>query len=243
MRKRYTSGLQLLGAYTWSKMIDDVSSVAGFLGAQNPGYTNHYDKRLDRTLSGLDVAHRLVLNYQYEFPFGKGKALLNRGGLVNHVLGGWNINGVTTLQSGLPMGVTSRVNNLNAYGGRQTPNRVPGANPLTEGNVSARLGGRFSNQPYINASAFEQPAPFTFGDMGNFLPDAREPAYLNWDVSVVKDFPVSERVSLQFRAEFFNFFNQTVFRRPNTSFGNNNFGNITAAEAARVGQLGLKLYF
>ena len=92
MRKRYTSGLQLLGAYTWSKMIDDVSSVAGFVGAQNPGYTNHYDKRLDKSLSGLDVAHRLVINYQYELPFGKGNALFNRGGWVNQVMGGWNLN-------------------------------------------------------------------------------------------------------------------------------------------------------
>lgn len=82
-----------------------------------------------------------------------------------------------------------------------------------------------------------------FGDMGNFLPDAREPQYVNWDVSILKDFPFSERVRLQFRAEFFNFFNHTVFRRPNTSFGNNNFGNITAAESARIGQLSLNLYF
>ena len=243
VRKRYSNGLQLLGAYTWSKMIDDVSSVAGFVGAQNPGYTNHYDKRLDRTLSGLDVAHRLVINYQYEFPFGKGKALLNRGGWVNQVLGGWNINGVTTYQSGLPMGITARFNNLNAYAGRQTPNRVIGESPLTEGSVVERLGGRFSSKPYFNANAFEQPEPFMFGNMGNFLPDAREPAYVNWDVSILKDFPFNERVRLQFRAEFFNFFNHTVFRRPNTSFGNNNFGNITAAEAARIGQLGLKLYF
>ena len=243
VRKRYSSGLQLLGAYTWSKMIDDVSSVAGFVGAQNPGYTNHYDKRLDRTLSGLDVAHRLVINYQYELPFGKGKALLNRGGLANQILGGWNINGVTTYQSGLPVGITSRFNNLNAYGGRQTPNRVLDQKPLTEGAVTERLGGRFSGRPYFNAGAFEQPEPFMFGNMGNFLPDAREPAYVNWDVSILKDFPFNERVRLQFRAEFFNFFNHTVFRRPNTSFGNPNFGNITAAEAARIGQLGLKLYF
>jgi len=242
-RKRYSNGLQLLAAYTWSKMIDDVSSVAGFVGAQNPGYTNNYDKRLDKSLSGLDIAHRLVVNYQYELPFGKGRALLNRGGWVNQVLGGWNINGVTTIQSGLPLGITSQVNNLNASGGRQTPNRVLGEQPLTSGNVRERLGGRFADQRYFNNAAFEQPEAFTFGNMGNFLPDAREPKYLNWDVSIVKDFPFNERVRLQFRAEFFNFFNNTIFRRPNTSFGNNNFGNITNAEAARIGQLGLKLYF
>ena len=106
-------------------MIDDVSSVAGSVGAQEPGYTNNYNKRLDRTLSGLDVAHRLVINYQYELPFGKGKALANRGGWVNQVLGGWNLNGVTTYQSGLPIGITARFDNLNSYGGRPTPNRVP----------------------------------------------------------------------------------------------------------------------
>lgn len=243
LRKRYTSGLQLLAAYTWSKMIDDVSSVAGFVGAQNPGYTNHYDKRLDKSLSALDIAHRLVFNYQYELPFGKGKALLNRGGWVNQVLGGWNLNGVTTMQSGLPVGITARFNNLNAFGGRQTPNRVAGQSPLTDGPVVDRLGGRFSDRPYFNGGAFEQPEPFMFGDMGNIMPDAREPQYINWDLSIVKNFPFNERTTLQFRAEFFNFFNNTVFRRPNTSFGNNNFGNITAAEAARVGQLGLKLYF
>ena len=224
-------------------MIDDVSSVAGFVGAQNPGYTNHYDKRLDKTLSGLDVAHRLVVNYQYELPFGKGRALLNRGGWVNQVVGGWNINGVTTIQSGLPLGISSRFNNLNAFGGRQTPNRVLGQDALTDGNVRERLGGRFASQPFINEAAFEDPEPFTFGNIGNFIPDGREPKYLNWDVSVVKDFPFNERIRLQFRAEFFNFFNNTVFRRPNTSFGNNNFGNITASEAARIGQMGLKLYF
>lgn len=243
VRKRYTSGLQLLAAYTWSKMIDDVSSVAGFVGAQNPGYTNHYDKRLDKSLSALDIAHRLVFNYQYELPFGKGKALLNRGGWVNQVLGGWNLNGVTTMQSGLPVGITSRFNNLNAFGGRQTPNRVPGQNPLTDGPVVDRLGGRFADRRYFNVDAFEQPEAFMFGDMGNIMPDAREPKYFNWDLSIVKNFPFNEWTTLQFRAEFFNFFNNTVFRRPNTSFGNNNFGNITAAESARVGQLGLKLYF
>ena len=154
-------------------MIDDVSSVAGFVGAQNPGYTNRYDKRLDRTLSGLDVAHRLVVNYQYELPFGKGKALLNRGGVVNQILGGWNINGVTTYRRRVAGRHQFQLsNNLNAFGGRQTPNRVLGQSPLTEGSVTERLGGRFSGKPYFNANAFEQPEPFMFGNIGNFLPDA-----------------------------------------------------------------------
>ena len=242
LRKRYSNGLQLLGAYTWSKMIDDVSSVAGFVGAQNPGYTNQYDKRLDKGLSSLDIAHRLVVNYQYELPLGKGKALLNRGGALNQIFGGWSVNGVTTLQSGLPLSISSQVSNL-VLGGSQRPNRVLGESPLTEGNVRERLGGRFASQPYLNSAAFSAPEPFQFGNMGNTIPDGREPKYLNWDLSILKNFPLSERFRLQFRAEFFNLFNNTVFLRPNTSFQNNNFGNITAAEAARIAQLGLKLYF
>jgi len=116
--ERYGNGLQLLGAYTWSKMIDDVSSVAGFVGAQNPGFTNNQDKRLDKSLSGLDIAQRLVVNYQYELPFGK-----SGGGVKKALLGGWNVNGVTTLQSGLPLSINSNVSNL-VFGGTQRPNRV-----------------------------------------------------------------------------------------------------------------------
>ena len=143
-------------------------------------------------MSGFRVAHRLVIDCKYELPFGKGRAPLDRGAWVNQVLGGWNINGVTTMQSGLPVGITSRCNNLNSYGGRQTPNRVLGQSALTEGSVSERLGGRFASKPYFNAAAFEQPEPFMFGNMGNFLPDAREPEYIDWDVSILKDFPFSE---------------------------------------------------
>ena len=234
VRKRYSSGLQLLGAYTWSKMIDDVSSVAGFVGAQNPGYTNHYDKRLDRTLSGLDVAHRLVINYQYELPFGKGKALLNRGG------------------PGEP-----DPRRLEHQRRHDVPERTAGRNHLEiqqpqclrrPADAESRAGPEAADRRRGDGAAGRavlRPGPTSTpersssrsrscsGNMGNFLPDAREPAYVNWDVSILKDFPFNERVRLQLRAEFFNFFNHTVFRRPNTSFGNPNFGNITAAEAAR----------
>lgn len=75
-RKRYGNGLQFLLAYTWSKSIDDVSSVAGFLGDQNPGYTNNNRRDLDRSLSASHIPHNLVFNYQWDLPFGKGKSFL-----------------------------------------------------------------------------------------------------------------------------------------------------------------------
>jgi len=96
-RKRYSNGLQFLAAYTWSKTLDDVSSVAGFLGDQNPGYTNNNRRDLDRSLSGSHVPHVLALNFQAELPFGKGKRFLNHGGVVNRVVGGWSVNGIGSL--------------------------------------------------------------------------------------------------------------------------------------------------
>src|SRR5207248_128841 len=80
-RKRYRGGLQMLVSYTWSKMLDDYSSVAGFLGQQNPGYTDNNKRYLDKSLSTLDTPHRLVANFEYDLPFGAGKKLLNRKGV------------------------------------------------------------------------------------------------------------------------------------------------------------------
>ena len=104
-RKRYRGGMQMLAAYTWAKNLDDVSSVASFLGEQNPGYTNNNQKRLDKSLSAGDVAHRLVAHFEYELPFGKGKPMLWHG-LLSRIAGNWSVNGVGNLQSGLPISIS-----------------------------------------------------------------------------------------------------------------------------------------
>jgi hypothetical protein len=236
-RKRYRGGLQMLAAYTWSKMLDDVSSVAGFLGQQNPGYTDNNNRRLDKSLSALDVAHRLVLNYQYELPFGKGKYFLNQGGLLNQVVGGWSLNGITNLQSGLPISIASRQDTTNSYGGGQRPDST-GISSVTPGSDKDRIDGWF------NPAAFVDVAPFTFGNVGRLLPDNRGPKLHNWDLSVLKQFPIRESKQIQFRVEFFNLFNHTNFMNPSgTTFGQPNFGRITAAEPARIVQLGIKFYY
>jgi hypothetical protein len=236
-RKRYSSGLQFLLAYTWSKLIDDVSSVAGFLGDQNPGYTNNNRRDLDRSLSALHIAHVLVFNYQWDLPFGKGKALLNRGGVVNQLVGGWTLNGITSLHSGTPISIDSRNNTTNSLGGGQRPNST-GRKSATPGSPKDRIYGWF------DPSAFVDAPPYTFGNVGRFLPDNFGPPMHNWDVSILKQFPITERFRLQFRTELFNAFNIVNFRNPSgTVFGQPNFGRITAADPARVIQFGLKLYY
>ena len=98
------------------------------------------------------INRSITLDYQYELPFAK-----NSHGAMKALFAGWNINGVTTIQSGLPLSIGANVNNL-ALGGAQRPNRVDGQNPLTEENVRERLGGNFAPQRYVNSAAFERSA-------------------------------------------------------------------------------------
>jgi outer membrane receptor protein involved in Fe transport len=235
-RRRFSGGLQFLGAYTWSKLLDDFSSVAGFLGQQNPGFTNNNQRRLDKSLSALDQPHSLVVNFQYDLPFGRGRKLLNNNQALDWIIGGWNLSGVMSLQSGLPISIASNANTTNSFGGAQRPDQIgPSA---TQGSIYDRLNN------YFNTASFANPAQFTFGTTGRFLPDIRGPRYYNWDLSILRSFKFTERVSLQFRAEMFNAFNRVNFQPPaGTTFGINTFGVINAAERARIVQFGLKLYY
>ncbi len=236
-RKRYSNGLQFLAAYTWSKAIDDVSSVAGFLGDQNPGYTNNNRRDLDRSISAGNVPHNLAMNFQWELPFGKGRRLLNRGGLVNQLAGGWTLNGIGTLQAGTPISIDSRNNTTGSQGGGQRPNST-GLKSQTDGSTKDRIYGWFNN------AAFADAPQFTFGNLGRFLPDNFGPPLHNWDVSILKQFVFFERYRLQFRTEMFNAFNKVNFDNPSgTVLGQPNFGRITGSESARVIQFGLKLYY
>jgi hypothetical protein len=97
-------------------------------------------------------------------------------------------------------------------------------------------------EEYFDTSVFSQPEPFTFGNVGRYLPDVRQPGTKNWDFSLFKNFDLREDLRLQFRAEMFNFTNTPVFGAPNVALNNNNFGRITGqANSPRQIQFGLKL--
>lgn len=238
-RKRYRGGLQMLAAYTWSKMLDNSSSVANFLGLQNPPYTNNNRRDLDKSLSAGDIAHRLVMNFQYELPFGKGKPYLS-GGVLSRVAGNWSANGIMNLQSGVPISITAAQDTTNALGGIQRPDST-GISSRTPGGNKDRVDAWFDNAAFVNA------LPYAFGNVGRFLPDNRGPYYHAWDLSILKDIPVREKIRVQFRWELFNAFNRVNFRNPvantGTVFGRPEFGTITEANPARIMQFGLKLYY
>lgn len=227
VEKRFSKGLTLLGAYTNSKLISDTDSQKTWIeGEFGSGVQNSNNLRLERSLAPQDVSQRLVVNYIYELPFAR----------ANRWIGGWSITGITTLQTGRPLGLTTATNNTNSYGGGSRPNSIGESARLSEEERSIAR--------WFDTSVFTQPEPFTFGTTGRTLPDVREPGLVNFDFSAMKNFPVTERVRIQFRAEFFNLFNTPQFGRPGTVLGNAQFGIIgSQANSPRQVQFGLKLLF
>lgn len=224
--KRFSRGLQFQGAYTWAKNID--------LGM---AHQNSYDIRASRALSDIDVAHRFTLGYVYELPFGRGRHL--GGGwsrALDLALGQWQVNGITTFQTGTPLQITAS-NSAGIFNMVTRPNNN-GRSGKLEGPVQERL------TRYYDTSVFSQPAAFTFGNVSPRLPDIRNDGVFNWDISLFKDFGLTERFKLQFRAEALNAFNTPRFSGPNTSVTSSSVGFVTStANAPRQIQFGLKLLF
>ena len=137
MRFRDRSCVDTSAAYPWSKTLDDFSSVAGFLNLQTPCYTNNNKRYLDKSVSAQDIPHRFVVNYQWKLPFGKGKRVLNRDGVLNALMGGWSLNGITTRQRSVPISISSAANTTNSDGGGQHPDAT-GVSSETEGSAKER---------------------------------------------------------------------------------------------------------
>lgn len=231
IERRFSKGLAFLATYTWGKNLGNV----GERYWQGISVQNQYDLRSERCLSPLDIAHRLVLSYIWELPFGKGKPVANAlPAPANLLVSGWQLNGVTTFAGGQPLSIGLYTSTT--FGGAgQRANSV---------GRSARLP-RSQRKPerWFDTAAFSQPAPYTFGNIGWMSPDLRGPGTNSWTVSFFKNTPVSESLRVQFRAEFFNFFNHPKWAAPGTSFGSPTFGVVTTKSGNRSGQLGLKLLF
>jgi hypothetical protein len=237
--KRFASGLSFLVAYTNQKLIDNTSqSGTNFSGSSTS--QNWYDFRSERSVAVYDVSQRLVMSYVYELPIGRGRAFgkgMNR--VVDAFLGGWQINGITTFQTGTPLLLTA-ANNANAFSDGARPN-----NNGTSAQLSGSIIDRVNNHQYFNTSVFSQPDAFTFGSTSRTLPDVRSPGIRNLDLSMFKNFKPMERLTVQFRAEAFNATNTVQFAAPGTGLNTpSTFGVISGqANSPRQLQFGLKLLF
>jgi hypothetical protein len=242
VEKRFSNGLQLLGAYVYSKSIDDSSVACGcttWLG----GSTSLQDpnrRYLERSVSQYDIPHVFQVSYVYQFPFGRNKHWGNNlNPVVDAVLGGWQTNGLWRFDNGMPVALSvSNSRPLPTYGA-QRPNLV---GPLTRNS-----GSDWLNQYFENPQNAVTPAPFTVGNAPRTVPTARVPGTATAALSLFKQFSLGamkEGSFLEFRAEAFNALNHPQFAAPNTVVGAGQFGKVTSqANQPRQVQLGLKLYF
>jgi hypothetical protein len=239
VERRLSKGFSILAAYTVSKLIDDViASTNGFPGESfsGAGIQNFYDRRSERALASWDTPQTLVLSYVYELPFGPGKAWANWGGVAGKIIGGWQLNGITTFQSGSPLQISGG-NSSGTLAGTQRPN-WNGNNPERDGRMQDRLG------QYFDTSVFSINAPFTFGNAPRLMPNLRAPGTSNFDLSVFKNTRINERFQVQLRAEAFNAFNRVQFGNPGTSITATTFGRISSQQnSPRDIQLALKILF
>lgn len=242
MQRRYSNGASMLVAYTFSKTHvhgggytgwGDDASGARALDTANP--------RLERRLAAFDIPHNFVLSWTYELPFGRGKKLLaSAPGVVNHLIGGWSINGIHRYVSGTPIGVGGG-GTIPLFGAGNRPDRVPGVDPL--GNTDR---GSFdpARDSYLNLAAFAQPAPFTFGNAAPNYGDIRTFGSMNEDFSILKNFQLYEGHRLQFRTELFNAFNRVNFGGPSANINAPaSFGRIGSTGQPRQIQFALKYIF
>ena len=268
VEKRFSQGLQISSSYTWSKSIDTNSNRihgGNFDGEGSSGSDWPFNTKATRALSAWDLRHYWSLNYVYDLPFGPGKALGGSlTGAAGKLLGGWSLSGVVTASTGAPFMVTlggDFAGSLPMGLGAQKPDRV--RNPA----IAERGTPQYTNQ-YFDPAAFELP-PLTpqcaatptatgcprrvFGNGGRNI--LTGPGLATWNFNVSKTTSLTERLGLQFRAEFFNLFNRANFRLPSSSIflpqtanpsppRNAAAGRITSTSTTgRQIQFGLKLVF
>lgn len=238
---RHTSGrAQLLLGYTFSKAIDNASGY----GEQ----INPVNARITRGLSAFDATHNFVISYSYRLPFDK------LGG-SKRLTNGWEVSGITRFSTGLPVTLVETDDQSllgTSFGGPITlPVDTPNFNGGSVGIVDPRKSaGHF----YFNPAAFSQAALGSEGTANRRF--FHGPGVNNWDVALLKDTHLTERVNLQFRAEFFNIFNHAQFLQPSGIVGSfaldpatglniptGAFGRVSSAALPRIGQLSLKLNF
>jgi len=233
-QRRFSRGVTLTGAYTFSKLID--LATGGFSGEtlSNAGFQNLNNLRLDRSLSALDAPHRLVINGLYSLPFGAGRRF-NPKGIAGGIVNGWEVSAIYTYQTGGPLAFSSATNTSFSQGGGQRPNLIGDPVLAVRDQTLTR---------WFNTSAFAAPAAYTFGSAPRSLGSVRSDGLSGIDFSVVKNTRIHEGVALQFRAEFFNLTNTVRFLPPNTSFGSAAFGQVSGqSNQPRVIQFALKLIY
>jgi hypothetical protein len=240
LNKRFSKGLAYGINYTFSKSLSNF--VDNLTGSALP--QNAYNYSAERSYSPFDQSNRFVANAIYRLPIGKGGLILNNDSIASRLIGGWQVNGILTLESGIPFTVTAP--DESATGPDHASYASCAGNPYTGATTNpTQIAGSGATGFYLNPAAFAIPALGTFGTCA---PRAfHGPGIENLDASLFKTFTLSERFKLEFRSEFFNTFNHANFTNPSSNFTTSSLGSFgkvfnTTTDPREI-QFGLKLYF
>jgi hypothetical protein len=225
LEKRFSRGFSIGANYTFGRSIDYVSYLTALI---NTNVINPSNARAYRGPSDFNIPHRLVVNYLWDLPSPRAQAVLR------HVLGGWQTGGIWNWQSGFPLTISSGEDRSLTGMGNDNAD-VISKPALTSGSREQQILKWFTTE------SFRPAALGTFGNSGRNI--LLGPGTFNVDFSALKNLAIRERWRLQYRAEFFNFFNNTQLNNPTTAYTSASFGRITGARDPRILQMALKLYF
>ena len=239
-QRRFHDSGTVLVSYTYSKNYGNGDSLYGHTEPFAPGsIQDFYNPSADNSILSYDVRNYLTVAYVLNLPFGKGEPLLGSvNGVAGALISGWGFDGVTTLQSGFPVPLTSVATSLSTnFGtGVMRPNVTAGCNTTTSGAAQSRLSGWF------NTSCFTQPASFGFGNEPRVDPNIRNSGVANSDLALFRNASFPEKFGLQFRVEAYNLFNRVQFGPPGGQIGTATFGVVSSQiNNARLLQFGVKI--
>jgi hypothetical protein len=238
--KRFSHGIYIQGAYTWSHEIDDASFPLSPQINNSTLPSNSFNLAADRSNGSFDVRQALVVNYIWELPFGNQRAYFNHG-VAGKALEGWSISGITRFQGGFPYDILTTRDSDGTGGDPNRPDYNPHATPAPVLNPTTQTGP--------NVGLFSEPPFGRPGDLGRNV--FRGPGVNNWDMVFAKNSKLNDRFHLEFRGEMYNVFNRVQFSPPLINvieeplFGQSlsEFGRSDGTSGARQIQLALKLKF
>lgn len=266
LERRLSAGLSMQASFTWSKTLTDADSILPGINGGIEQVQNPANLQEEKALSSQDVPYMFTTAILYQLPFGRGKTMLNHG-IAGAILGNWEIGTVLRYQKGVPIsfGCANGIpgwQNCIRFNRASAPPLAPDArsnsfNPFTQNffnPVCTYLG-----QP---GCAFADPntelvaagsnvtvqqgrgGPYSFGDYPRNNGDARSPNYYNEDFSVLRNFPIYERATIQLKAEFLNGFNRHIFSVPDANPYDSTFGQVNnTIDAQRIIQFTMRLNF
>jgi hypothetical protein len=229
LNKKTSEGLTYLISYTWSKTED--IGCDGWYGVEGCSVQNPYNLNAEKSVAGFDLPNIFSGSVVYDLPLGKGARYHSGNSILDNIAGGWELNGIVTLTSGRPYNVNASGDIANTGNTTERANLI--GNPTLLHPTPAE---------WFNTAAFAEPAPFTFGNLPrNAL---RSDWFKNVDLSIFREFPITESKKLEFRAEFFNAFNSVVWGVPDSTLTDPTFGRVLGiANTPRQVQFALKFYF